>query len=163
METEKLLNESSQDVTDNSADYIETIKTLKENTVSKEQFLKLKEENKKLLNAWANGQENPNGESTPASKKDIRELKEHLMTDGISNLDYVSTALELRERILEEDGIDTFLPNANSYVANDYDKNAAEKVAKELQAMVDIADGDADVFNNEFQRRVTDINLPRRR
>lgn len=154
---------SGGDVADNSTDYIETIKTLKENTVSKEQFLKLKEENKKLLNAWANGQGNPNGESTPAPKKDIKELKEHLMTDGISNLDYVSTALELRERILEEQGIDTFLPNATTYVASDADISAANKVAKELQDMVDIADGNADIFNNEFQRRVADINIPRRK
>lgn len=160
-EEEKVV--SGGDVTDSSADYIETIKTLKENTVSKDQYLKLKEENKQLLNAWTNGQGNPNEASTPTPKKDIEKLKEHLMTDGISNLDYVSTALELRERILEEQGVDTFLPNGTQYIANDYDKAAAQKVAKELQAMVDIADGDEDVFNNEFQRKVQDINIPRRK
>jgi hypothetical protein len=164
MEKEQLINESSGDVTDNSANYIETIKTLKENTVSKEQFLKLKEENKQLLNAFVEGQ-NPNGDikSEVVEKVPVETLTQHLSQQDITNLDYVSTALEIRQRLLDEKGIDTFLPNGRQYIASDYDKAAAEKVARELQAMVDIADGDADIFNNEFQRRVQDINLPRRK
>lgn len=161
IEEEKVV--SGGDVADNSADYIETIKTLKENTVSKEQFLKLKEENKRLLNAWTNGQENPNQPVIAENKISVEELKKHLAKPEISNRDYVETALELRNRILEEQGIDTFLPNASTYVASDYDKAAADKVARELQEMVDIADGNDDIFNNEYQRRVADINIPKRK
>lgn len=154
---------SSGDVADNSTDYIETIKNLKETTVSKEQFLKLKEENKKLLNAWASGEPNPNKTEVVENKISIEELKKRLGKSDLTNLDYVETALALRERILDEEGIDTFLPNASTYVANDYDRAAADKVARELQEIVDIADGNPDIFNNEFQRRVADINIPRRK
>mgnify|MGYP006059326253 CR=1 FL=1 len=45
---EDLQNEAQQKNVDTTIDYIEAIKEIKENSVDKETYLKLKEENKKL-------------------------------------------------------------------------------------------------------------------
>ena len=60
---------------DSTADYIDTINKLKANTVDKAQFMKLKEENRKLLDSIVNGQglEQPKKE-----KKDIDTLRKDL-------------------------------------------------------------------------------------
>ena len=42
-------------VEDNTSDYISQIKNLKENSVSKDDYNKLKADNKKLIDALANG------------------------------------------------------------------------------------------------------------
>ncbi len=141
--------------------YIAAINQLKENTVSKEQFLKLKQENKQLLDSLVNGQtiEKP----VEVVRPSIDELKAKLGRDDLSNLDYVSTSLELRNRVLEEQGIDMYCPNGAKYVSTYEDKMAAEKVAEAFQEMIDLADGSNEVFNAEFQRRVKDVPLPRRK
>lgn len=141
--------------------YIAAIKELKENTVSKEEFLKVKKENKQLLDTLVNGQtiEQPVVEN----KKTIQELKDHLMEDGLTNLDYVTTSLELRNRVLEDEGRDLYCPEGTQYSPSVQDRETAKKVADTLQEMIDIADGSPEVFNSEFQRRTQDIVIPRRK
>ena len=56
---EDLQNEAQQKNVDTTIDYIEAIKEIKENSVDKETYLKLKEENKKLLNSLVNGETLP--------------------------------------------------------------------------------------------------------
>lgn len=142
--------------------YIAAINELKANTVSKDAFLKLKQENKQLLDSLVTGQGiEQNAPETP--KKTIDELKSHLQEEGLSNLDYVATSLELRNRVLAEQGIDMYCPNGAKYVSTYDDQLAAQRVAEQFQEMVDLADGDSNVFDNEFQRRVKDIPLPRRK
>ena len=48
-------NENVVTVEDNTSDYIAQIKNLKENSVSKDDYNKLKADNKKLIDALANG------------------------------------------------------------------------------------------------------------
>lgn len=141
--------------------YIAAIKELKENSVSKEEFLKVKKENKQLLDTLVSGQtiEQPVTEN----KKTIQELKDRLMTDGISNLDYVITSLELRNRVLEDEGRDLYCPEGAQYNPTLQDRETAKRVAETLQEMVDVADGSPEVFNSEFQRRTQDIVIPRRK
>ena len=55
---EELENSVSEqeNVGDNTANYIEAIKEMKANSVSKEAYVKLQQENKQLLNSLVNGQ-----------------------------------------------------------------------------------------------------------
>lgn len=158
MEENKVV--SGEDVAGNEQ-YIAAIKELKDNTVSKEDFLKLKKENKQLLDTLVSGQtiEQPKAQ---VEKPSIESLKAHLMEEGLTNLEYVQTSLELRNRVLEEEGKDMYCPIGAQYSPTKEDIESAKHVAEELQEMVDLADGSAEIFNAEFQRRTQDVTFRRK-
>ena len=75
---------------------------------------------------------------------------------------YVNQIRVLREELINRGEKDPFLPYGKNILPNDEDIEKAKKVANVLQECVDIADGDADVFTNELQRRMVDPILPRK-
>ena len=77
----------------------------------------------------------------------------------MSNLEYVTKALELRNSLLDKGCEDPFVPQGEKITATDADYATAHKVATVLQEMVDVANGDNNVFLNELHRRVKDINI----
>ena len=142
-------------VEDMTPDYIAAIKELKQNSVDKADYDALRLENKKLLDAVVNGQQVEGSGSESASKETIQELRDKLFdNEDQTNLEYIQNALNLRNRLLEEGYDDPFVPQGNKIVASDADYARAEKVATVLQEMVDEADGNPNVFLNEYQRRV---------
>jgi len=145
---------SGQQNVDDGVDYISAINEIKQNSVSKEAYDKLKKENKQLLDSLVNGKEI----DVETKSVDVNELRKKLFNpDGtLSNLDYVSTALQLRDALIEQGEPDPFLPVGEKVVISDDDIEKAENVASVLQDMVDIADGNNVVFNQEYQRRVVD-------
>lgn len=157
MEDEKRIEEK---VVDN-ADYIAAIKELKQNSVSKEDYLKLKEENRNLLTSLVNGEtiNNPDAEKKAMS---VDELRNELFNKEHSNLETVELALELRKSLMESGQTDPFLPYGEKIVPTDEDIAAANRVATVFQECVDYANGDSDVFTNELMRRTVDT-APRRR
>lgn len=150
---EELNNVSEQTNVADNVDYIEALKEMKENTVSKEQYQKVCEEKKQLLKSLVNGEkiEQPEEEKMP-----LLDLNKKLFTQDLNNLEFIKTALELRERTLEETGKDIFLPEGKNIAPSQEDYQCAEKVASVFQQCVDIADGDSNVFTNELQRRTVD-------
>lgn len=138
-------------VSDNpETNYLDTIKELKENSVSKADYEKLAKENKRLLNDFINGK-------TPDAPAPVRPSSDDLRKDlfinnkDMSNLDYVTKALQLRENVLAEEGYDVF-----AGTNNDEDKQSAQKLADVLTECVEIANGDNVAFVNEVNRRVVD-------
>lgn len=111
-------------IQDNAQDYIAEIQKLKESTVSKEQYQKLLEDNKRLIQSLASGER---GEAEGASAgADLEELRKKLSNpEDMTNLEYVTTALELREKIMESGGDDPFLPNGTHARATAADREAA--------------------------------------
>lgn len=156
MEEEVKTSVSEQEnVGDNSANYIEAIKEMKANTVDKQAYLKLKEENKQLLNSLVNGQ----GLEQPVKKEEVNvdELRKELFgaqRHDMTNLDYVTKALKLREAIMEKGECDPFVPQGSRIKPTDEDFNKANKVASVLQECVDYAEGNPDVFTDELKRRI---------
>lgn len=142
--------------------YIAAINELKANTVTKDRFLKLQEENKQLLNSLVNGQ-SINQPAEASTEPSIEDLKSHLQEEGLTNLDYVTTSLKLRNKVLAEEGIDMYCPNGAKYVSTYEDKVTAQAVADAFQEMIDLADGSTEIFNSEFQRRVKDVPIPKRK
>ena len=57
IENENLTSVSQQTEVNDSIDYIEAIKEMKQNSVTRESYDKLKSENKQLLDALVNGKE----------------------------------------------------------------------------------------------------------
>lgn len=159
-----LENERNEEVVDNNTDYLAAIKELKQNSVDRAKYDKLKEENKKLLDAVVNGGEYSGSQED--SNVDIDQLRKDVFDNpDPTNLEYVTNVLKLREALIEEGYEDPFVPQGTQIVATEQDRLTAEKVARELQDMVDKANGDPHVFNAEFNRRVKTPNemVPKRK
>ena len=153
-------------VEDNTNDYIDQIKKLKENSVSKDDYNKLKADNKKLIDALANGNQ-LEGKVEPKidAVENINNLRKKLFSKGndLDNLEYCKTAVELRDALIENGERDPFLPFGHDVVATDSDYESAERVATIMKECIDYADGDSDIFTNELQRRTVDVVIPKKK
>ena len=156
MEEEKTAVSGTESQIDTNQDYISALNEMKKNTVSKEAYDKLREDNKKLLDTIVSGQ---SLEQTEVKQEvDVDALRKELFGKSrrdLSNLEYVDKTLKLRKALMEKGEQDPFVMKAgrtSSPEAEDFKK--AERVASVLQECVDIADGNDSVFDNEFQRRL---------
>lgn len=161
MANEELTNVSSEEMLGTDTDYVAAINELKANSVSKTEYSKLRAENKKLLDALVNGQQI---DLPKEEKPDIAELRKKLFNkDGnLSNLEYVDTALKLRNALIEQGERDPFLPYGEKVQETAEQHDKAEQVANVLKECVDFADGDSGIFTAELQRRTKDV-MPYRR
>lgn len=153
-------------VEDNTNDYIAQIKNLKENSVSKDDYNKLKADNKKLIDALANGtQLNEKVDSKIDAVENINNLRKKLFSKGndLSNLEYCDTALQLRDALIEKGMRDPFLPFGHDVIATDSDIESANRVATIMKECIDYADGDSNIFTNELQRRSVDVTIPKKK
>ena len=159
-------NENVVTVEDNTNDYIAQIKNLKENSVSRDDYDKLKADNKKLIDALANGTPiNDKVESKISAVEKINELRSKLFSKGsnLDNLEYCKTAVELRDALIENGDKDPFLPFGHNVIATESDIETANRVATIMKDCIDYADGDSDIFTNELQRRTVDISIPKKK
>lgn len=152
-------------VEDNTQDYLAAIKELKEKSVDRSEYDKLRAENKKLIDAVVNGQP---GQEEPVvskhSKEQIDDLRNDLFNSPreLNNLEYVTKAMELREALMENGEPDPFLPVGKQISPTRDDLEGAEKVAQVYRECIEYADGDSEVFTNELMRRTRDVKLPRK-
>lgn len=158
---EDKINVSATETEVDGAQYIEALNQLKQNSVSKEDYLKLKQENKQLLNSLVQGTsiENPSAKEPVVSTQELIKNYDALSNGQASNLDYWKTTLALRNRLIEEGHTDPFLPQGHNYVIQQSDVDSANKVATVIQECIDYADGDPSVFTNELQRRTNDVRV----
>ena len=152
-------------VEDNTQDYITAIKELKQNSVDRSEYDKLRAENKRLIDAVVNGQ--PGQEEQVVvkhSKEQIDDLRNELFNSPreLNNLEYITKAMELREALIENGEPDPFLPVGKQISPTRDDLEGAEKVAQVYKECIDYAEGDSEVFTNELMRRTRDVKLPRK-
>jgi hypothetical protein len=149
-------NESEQKIVTDNVDYIEALKEMKNNTVDKATYEKLKDEHNKLLKSFINGEKiDVQQEETV----DIEKLRNDLFNKECTNLEYVTNALKLRDAIMEKGGKDPFLPYGEKILPTDEDIATANRVATALREAVEYADGDSNIFTNELQRIMVDTGL----
>lgn len=152
---------------DTATDYIKALEEIKKNSVSKDDYNKLKEENKMLLDAVVNNI--PSGEEeevTVDQPVDVDKLREDLFgvdNQDMTNLDYITKAMKLRKALMDKGERDPFLPSGKNIIPTDEDINTAERVADAYQHCIDVADGDPDVFTQELQRITVDAVPTKRR
>ena len=152
-------------VEDNTQDYLAAIKELKENSVNRSEYEKLRAENKKLIDTVVNGL--PGQEEQVVvkhSKEQIDDLRNELFNSPreLTNLEYVTKAMELREALIENGEPDPFLPVGKQISPTRDDLEGAEKVAQVYKECIEYAEGDSEVFTNELMRRTRDVKLPRK-
>lgn len=162
-ENEQLLSVSGEEQSNDSADYIAAINEMKQNSVSRQQYEKLKQENKELLDTLINGGQIVN--QTVEPKKSIEEMRNQLFSKeaadkGMTNLEFITRSLELRDAIIESGGTDPFLPVGKGIEITRDDYEAAEFTAEQFRECIDIAQGNSEVFTNELMRRTIDTGLP---
>ena len=149
------IKETPEIMDDPSQMYIDEIKQLKQNSVSREEYNKVLQENRNLLHSLVEGQtvEQPKEE---APKVDVSGLRKELYTEdnNMTNLEYIDKTLKLRKAIMDQGGQDPFLDFGEKAHVTASEIEAANRVAEALQEMVDAAEGDPVAFRNEFQRRV---------
>lgn len=153
------MNENEKNLTTEETeenDYIQAINDLKANTVDKAQYDKLRAENKKLLDSLVSGQ-------TPeiakiVEKPDINELRKKLFNpdNNLNNLQYIETALKLRNALIENGERDPFLPIGEKVEITADTVEKAGHVANLLQDCVDMSKGDSGIFTAELQRIMKD-------
>lgn len=147
---------SQQENLDDTSQYIEAIREMKQNSVSKEAYNKLKEENKQLLDSLINGKQ----VNYTVEKKDvdIGALRKKLSNEdsNLSNLEYAKTALELRDALIDSGEKDPFLPWGHNISPTEEDVTKANRVADVLKDCIEYSEGDSELFTNELQRRMID-------
>ena len=153
-------------VEDNTNDYIAQIQKLKESSVSKDDYNKLKADNKKLIDALANGtQISEVVDSKVSAVEKINELRTKLFSSesNLNNLEYCKAAVDLRDALIENGDKDPFLPFGHNVLATDSDYESAERVANVMKECIDYADGNDDIFTNELQRRTVDVVITKKK
>lgn len=153
-------NKNIESVEDSTQKYLDTINELKQNTVSKEKYEKILEENRQLLSNIVNGVENTKKEE---EKVDLNYLRKTLISPNSTDLEIVQSALELRKEIMKNGGKDPFLPNSSNFQATNYEKERSEQIANIFQKCIETADGNNSVFINELNRITIDSPMPKRR
>ena len=136
------------------------LKETRENSVSKEEYNKLKEQNAKLISEVINGEgsaDNGQHESTPTDlDADIKKLREELYgskCSELNNLDYWKKTLALRDAVIKKGEPDPFLPVGVKISPTDDDAVKAQNVADVVQQCIDEADGNSEVFTALLQSR----------
>lgn len=143
-------------------DLLQVIDDLKKNTVPRDKYDGVINENRKLLQIIVDGSSSDEEiEETPI---DIKALRKELFSGDkeLNNLEYVEKILQLRKAILDGGGNDPFLPTGSHAHISRETIEKAENLGKVLQECVDFAKGDSGIFTAELQRRTNETPNYRR-
>ena len=155
--------EEEQGVT--AADYVAELDRIKKDMISKSEYERVLRENKTLADSLARGGSFSQEEEKITPER-IQELRNKLYgTDPHyrNNMDFFSDLLELRQGIIETEGVDPFLPHNKSYVATDADHAKADYIAQQIGDCLESADGDPQLFNAYLMKACGESNKKIRR
>ena len=143
-------------------DYIEQIKQLKSKSVPREAFEELEAEHKRLVNELVNGQA---VQVVAEEKPDIAQMRKELFDPEAQylNVEYWSRVLALRKAVMDEGGMDPFLPYGPNISPSTTDEEAAQRVADVVQECLDTADGNNEIFTAALQSRMVEPLMPKKR
>ena len=130
-------------------DFIKAAKEAKEDRVTRAEYDKVIEDNRKLMEALLEGKELDSEDDETPSTPDVAELKKVFRDPDATNLEIVSASLGIRKAVLESTGKDPF-------ASKDEDAESAQKVADVFQQCVDEADGDSEKFVYLLKNRIYD-------
>lgn len=160
-EVKNVVSSEETKVNDRDANYLDTIKKLKENSVAKEDYDKVVADNKRLLDNYINS--TPVEADTKKEIVDMKALAKELGDPNLSNIDYAKKVLKLRDACIEQKHYDPFVGTNKLTPPTQDDYASAERVASVLQDCVEYADGDNQLFTQELQRRTMDIAIPKKK
>lgn len=162
LKDEKIVNEETVPGSRAEENIVKKLAELKENSVSKEEYERVLNLNKDLVDQMMNEQKVEQNVQQETNYDDIiKSAQEKLFTqDGtLNNLEYCSTALQLRDAILAKTGEDIFVAKGHKISPDETDYEKAENVAQVLREVIEYAEGDSEIFTVELQRRTDDVAL----
>ena len=135
-------------------DYLNNLQALKDNTVSRDDYQRLVEDNKKLAKALANGEFTSAEEAKSKPVLTSEEARAKLFNGKKKpDLQLFSEVLDLRSAVLAEGGRDPFIFSDPEYIPTEQDKLDAERISKSIEEALEYADGDPTIFRTEMMRR----------
>lgn len=157
MNNDKINDQENIEEDPKDVDYIKAITDLKKNSVAREEYNRVIEENKNLLKTLVEGGQIAEPKDDPP---DISELRKKLFSDeDLNNYEYIDTVLQLRDAIIANGERDPFLPVGDQVEVTADMIQGAQDTADALREMLDFADGDSRIFTAEYQRRVRDNSV----
>lgn len=164
MTEEELLKQQSESQGEqDNTDYIQAIKSLKENSVSKDKYDALAKEKKELLDALVNGQgiDQQNEASLESREHYYKKYKENNFSN---DLDYWDNFLKLRKATIKEYGADPcvtgnygFTPEGGRAEPEYGEKETIEEQMKLIEDLIKESEGNPIVFETLLQS-----SLPRK-
>ena len=154
-EEERELQNPDNDPEMTASEDINQINNLRENTVAREGYERIKNDGKELAKALINGTgANIPGITKPEEKPDLDDLRKKLFTKKSKNdLEYFTNLLALRDGVMADGQPDPFLPINREFRATAQDEADAERIATQIKEAIEYADGDPAVFSNDLRRR----------
>lgn len=159
MSIDKINDQENDEVVEDpkDVDYIKAISDLKKNSVSRDEYNRVIEENKNLLKTLVEGGQIEEPQNDPP---DISELRKRLFSEeDLNNYEYIDTVLQLRDALIANGERDPFLPVGDQVEVTADMIQGAQDTADALREMLDFADGDSRIFTAEYQRRVRDNSV----
>lgn len=132
--------------------YISAIQEMRENTVDKRLYAKLKEERDTLIQAMANGETYATAEAT--QERTLAECREDFLKKTTSQCEYIEKVLALRDAAMREGHPDPMVASGHYLTPTAADYQRAQEIADIYRECLDYADGDDKVFMNEINRRM---------
>jgi hypothetical protein len=160
-ETTNTTIETTAPVDGGFQEYIDQINELKRNTVSREAYDRIKEENRTLLSNIVSGagvkQDAENAEPVISTSDLIKNT--YLHNNMGSDIATVKNMLEIRERLMANGGRDPWVGGGNNLIASDKqyqptqaDYAEAERQAEALKHCLEMANGDEALFHQFIVR-----------
>lgn len=137
-------------------DYIARLQELKAKSVDLDEYNKVRDDNKRLLDAMLNG-----AGQTENTKKveevDVQGLRNELYGGRFqgTDLDYMTKTLELRKAIMDRGEPDPAVIRGLKVEPTEADYAYCESTCNTIQECIDYAAGDAGVFRSELMRRAS--------
>lgn len=136
---------------------LEAYQQLKEKSVPKEDYDKVLEMNKKLLDASLNGVgEQTEGEEKP-SDPSIDDLRAELYgpkRKELTDLEYWEKTLALRKAVMDQGKTDPMVPVGKDVSPTQADFATAENICSVVEECINLANGDSQEFTRQLDKRV---------
>jgi len=128
------------------------IAEMKKDYVPRSELDKANAERRELTKAIIEGNPLPQSKEEAEAKPNLNDLAKACLQDGISNLEVAKRQLAYRKALIEEKGIDPFLPNKHD--VSDYDISRANAVAETFEECINECEGNPEVFDALLAGRI---------
>lgn len=159
--------QEQQQEQDETKKYLDAIKELRETSVSRQEYDKVREENRTLLQAIVSGETLKDASTDAPQTVDCEKLREDLYgsdKDKLNDYEYLTKTLQLRNELLEKTGVDYFATSSPYVQPSAEALEQAQCFAEAIEHSAEYSQGDNAVFINEMNRLMVDtMRIPVRK
>lgn len=136
-------------------DLVEALKQVKANSVSKDDYNKLRADNKKLIDALVSGEQL--AQESPLAQRSVEDLQKAIFEHKGTDLEMAADILDLYDR-QKEVGNNLFISSTNNMSPSEVQdaEYNAEAVANYLRDVIKKCDGDSSKFHTYFNEGIVE-------